>query len=78
MNKLLPEEFKYFSSQKASEIAVKLIGRPLSLPNGWGDAIVVGAWKSEGAPRVLLAWPNAENPKNLFNERLEDLMAPSL
>ena len=51
-----------------------LIGKMLPLSNGWGLAEVCGGWTVEGIDHVLLAWPSADNPKQLFNERITDVI----
>jgi len=43
-------------------------GNSYPLSNGWGDGILVGAWQFEGKIKVLVAWPNGDNPKQLFTE----------
>lgn len=50
------------------EIMTKYAGHTFPLSNGWGVGQLVGAWELNGETRVLLAWPGAQNPKELFNE----------
>jgi hypothetical protein len=37
-------------------------------------AEVCGGWMVNGEIRILLAWPNADNPEQLFNERLSEVL----
>lgn len=50
-----------------------LRGSKLALPNGWGDAEVIGAYRSSVSLYLMLAWPNAEKTTNLFSEKIEAL-----
>lgn len=51
-----------------TEIIRRVAGTKLPLSNGWGLGVVVGCWKIDEKVKLLLAWPSAENPKQLFNE----------
>jgi hypothetical protein len=72
--KITQTELTKLQTLTAPEIAREMCGRQLAIPNGWeGGGIVVGAWRAQGTIRLLLAWPTAENPSQLFNERIEGL-----
>ena len=61
-----------------ADIIRRLAGVALPLPNRWGDGVVVGAWKLKGERvKLLLAWPTAENPDQLFNEDGASFLPPS-
>lgn len=72
-NKLTRAEVHMLAGAPARVVGDYLRGRMLALPNNWGDAEVIGAYRSEDKAAVMLAWPSADKTVNLFGERIEDL-----